>query len=250
MEEMRAVLETTVDPQERTLDSVVPEIQRQLDDLQTAVHNGNQKVYSKVEEIQRNVETQVGQTRSDLAGELFRVATNLAGGSSGGSWVASTAGGGSTNQAQEEGEVEQQVDEDWAKAMGHNIQVTEPETIRTIYSEYKGRAAFEEMPIEGGLEACEQKFKSKWRSHFTSSFQRRFSRMGMLCRAIDQQVEDGRLLNDVITDWDQLYVKAGQHGKSLSGLVNQLQANGGITKKGRRKKKRRQSPGVGGGGGN
>jgi hypothetical protein len=147
----------------------------------------------------------------------------------------------------EETAQEEDDDEDWSRARGHKIQVTEPDLIRIIYNEFKGLHDFRDMPILGGVEGCDNKYKTKWRKHFNGADQKRFSRMTMLAKAIEGQVEQGRDEVDVLLDWDQVYTKDGN--RSFNGLITYLQDQGYIAKKGSRKKKGERSPGVGGGGG-
>jgi hypothetical protein len=172
-----------------------------------------QDTYEKVqltEKSSKDCQEELATMREGLAAGYLGIASNL------GATHLTTAPTArrteETAQVQEEDE-----DEDWIRARGHKIQVTEPDSIRIIYNEFKGLHDFTDMPILGGLEACDKKYKTKWRKHFNGADQKRFSRMSMLARAIERQVDLGEDEVEVIMDWDQVYTKDGN--RSFNGLI-------------------------------
>ena len=250
---MRALIEEEPDSLERSsLSEVVPEIQRELGGMREEmkrVRKVSENTYEKSDTTHKKMESMeklVDETREGFIAGLRNMASNVAG-----TRTAATTTGRSSEKAKQDTTAEEETEDDidWGRAKDHKIQITSPGTITTIYEEYKGLGRFRGMPIDGGLEGCDLKYKTKWRKGFSASDQKRFSRMGMLARGIEAQVEEGRELNDVIADWDQHY----QTGKrSFGGLITLLQNQGYVGTKGSRlsrKRTREQSPGVGGGGG-
>jgi hypothetical protein len=138
---------------------------------------------------------------------------------------------------------------DWAQATVHTMGMRDLESVQDIYSEFKGLGVFKDMPIAGGLEECNQRWKTRWRRHFNATDQKRFSWMSMLTKAADQQVAlEGRELDDVLSSFDAYFLQKKQ---SFCGLIALLQAEGLLQKKAPPTKKRVQgeSPEEGGGGG-
>jgi hypothetical protein len=246
---MRTLIQEEPDSLERSsLTEVVPEIQRELSGMREEikrVRKVSENTYEKSDATHKKMESMeqlMDETREGFVAGLRSMASNVAG-----TRTAATTTGRSPEQEARQEETEDDID--WGRAKDHKIQITSPLTIKTIWEEYKGLGRFIGMPIDGGLEGCDLKYKTKWRKGFSASDQKRFSRMGMLTRGIEAQVEEGRELNDVIADWDQHYQTGG---RSLGGLITLLQNQGDVGTKGSRlsrKRRREQSPGVGGGGG-
>jgi hypothetical protein len=241
-------LSATEEPEDRSLERILPHFQRQFNNMHECmqeIKKTGEETYEKVrstEKTSKETKEEVATMRDGLAAGFVGMATNL-----GTHLTTAAAAVTTTRTRREETQEEEDADEDWSRARGHKIQVTEPDSIRIIYNEYKGLHNFRDMPILGGLEGCDKKYKTKWRKHFNGADQKRFSRMSMLAKAIEAQVEQGREEVDVLMDWDQVYTKDGN--RSFNGLITYLQDQGYIVKKGSRKKKGERSPGVGGGGG-
>jgi hypothetical protein len=138
---------------------------------------------------------------------------------------------------------------DWAVATVHTLGMRNLESVQDIYLEFKGLGVFKDMPIAGGLEECDWRWKTRWRRHFNAADQKRFSRMSMLTKAADHQVAiEGRELDDVLSSFDAYFL---QKKRSFCGLIALLQAEGLLQKKAPRTKRcvQGESPGEGGGGG-
>jgi hypothetical protein len=173
VEEMRALIEEEPDSLERSsLKEAVPLIQQELSGMREEmkwVRNVSQKTYEKSNETHKKVESMeklVGDTREGFAAGLMTMASNLGGRTA---TATSPEEGRQDNTAAEE---ETEDDIDWGRAKDHKIQITSPGTIRTIYDEYKGLGRFRGMPIDGGLEGCDAKYKTKWRKGFSASDQK------------------------------------------------------------------------------
>jgi len=142
--------------------------------------------------------------------------------------------GESLPQMVEEAVVVSEEDEDWERANGHYLNIWEADHIREYYNEWHGRGKFEGIPISGGLAGCEERYKARWRRHFSSAEQKRFSRISILVKGMDA-AEGGALV--VMQDWQRYYE---EKKCKLGGLVTLLQEKGYLAKKKGRKK--RQSP--------
>jgi hypothetical protein len=221
----------------------MPEVQRQINQLHGEVKNSN---VTNVEGFARlnNRFDEMESSRGELATGLVELGQRIGGGGGGGGARVSTGGGGGREVVEDD--LEQ--DEDFIKASKHIIRMRDIDCVDDIYKEFKGIGApCQDQPIIGGLEECDRRWKTKWRRHFNAADQKRFSRMTMLARAIDDQVEDGRLLPEVLGSFDHYFL---QKKRSFCGLISLLQAEGFIEKKAPRTKRvRRESPGEGGGGG-
>jgi hypothetical protein len=66
-------------------------------------------------------------------------------------------------------------------------------------------SCFGAKPIDRGLEACDARWKAKWRKHFTLADQKHFSQMAMLGKAIDKEVSEGVVLRDVLARFDTYF---------------------------------------------
>jgi hypothetical protein len=125
-------------------------------------------------------------------------------------------------------------DEDFETASKHLIRIRDIDSVDHIYHEYKGIGRlFQGKPIDGGLEACNVRWKAKWRKHFNLADQKCFSRMAMLGKAIDKEVSEGVALGDVLARFDTYF---RQKKRSFCALIDQLQLEGFIEKKAPRTK--------------
>lgn len=102
--------------------------------------------------------------------------------------------------------------------------------VRSIYNEWFGLGDFDGVPIPGGIAECEKKFGRKWRKTNSAN---RISRQSRVCRALQKEVDEGKALDDVCHEWDEIYIKDCR--KNLSQFVIKLQEKGAIPKKGNRR---------------
>jgi tetrahydromethanopterin S-methyltransferase subunit G len=110
-------------------------------------------------------------------------------------------------------------------ARGHDIQETF-ECVKDMVDCWFGRGRYFNMPIEGGLKACEDAYRSGWRKHYTPSQKVRFSRLKRVAEACDgDRHRIGMLENE--------YQKSK---RSLAGVVEMAQNEGWIVAKTRNKK--------------
>jgi len=88
---------------------------------------------------------------------------------------------------------------------------------------------FENVPIAGGIEALEKKYRGKnsWRG---KKFQNRISRQGRVCKAMKQKMEDETMtVGQLCNDWEPLF--AEDCNKSLQKFIDLLhkpKADGGL----------------------
>jgi hypothetical protein len=253
--EMRTKLAVLFDQTETSLEASLPEVQRQFNQLHSELKTGNEAVLAKVEglgtKFERSLESRP--TRTELAADFAEIARRLAGGGAAirrTSTTTTTRTTTRTTTTDDGGDDEQQEEEeDFQRASQHLIRIRDIDEVDQIYYEFKGLTPlFEGAPIAGGLEACDRRWKARWRRHFSSSDQKRFSRMAMLTKAIDKEVhEEGERLADVLAKFDHYF---REKKRSFCGLISVLQAEGYLERKGPRTKRRLgQSPGEGGGGG-
>jgi hypothetical protein len=250
---MRVKLATLMDVGNTSLEASLPEIQRQFNQLHSEVKSGNQNLSEKVDGLATIFEASMDTrpTRTELAADFAGIAARLAGGGGADTTrTTTTTRTARTTTTTEGGNEMVEEDADFRGACGHLIRIRDIDCVDDIYNEYKGIGGlFQGIPIDGGLEACDVRWKARWRRHFNAADQKRFSRMAMLAKAIDYQVaEEGRLLSEVLGSFDHYFL---QKKRSFGGLISLLQAEGLLEKKAPRTKRavRGESPGEGGGGG-
>jgi hypothetical protein len=108
----------------------------------------------------------------------------------------------------------------------------EPRTATFVYNEYYGDGDFKGKPIEGGLKALEDKYKTKWRRGDTA-YQKAFSRIRQVVYAVDHAIkEQTRAKEDVLQQLDTLFEEKGC--STLPRMVEQLQASGWLPKRNRK----------------
>jgi hypothetical protein len=245
---MRSKLATFEVGREMSLESCMPEVQRQFNQLHGEVKNSNEMNGEGFRRLHERFDT-METSRGEMATGLVELGHRI-----GGSSVARVDGTTTTTTITARGGGAMAIDEDDAefqKANGHKIRIRDIDSVDDIYNEYKGKGnPCQDRPIVGGLEACDRKWKTKWRKHFNAADQKRFSRMTMLAKAIDDQVAKGEQLRDVLGKFDFYFRRNRSKRRSFCALIVKLQEEGFIEKKaGRAKRVRSESPGEGGGGG-
>jgi hypothetical protein len=81
--------------------------------------------------------------------------------------------------------VDKDDDEDFQLANGHLIWIQDIDCVDNIYKEFKGIGhPCQDKPIKRGLEACDARWKTKWRKHFNPVDQKRFSWIRRLTREL------------------------------------------------------------------
>ena len=100
-----------------------------------------------------------------------------------------------------------------------------PQSIQSIYDEWYGQGIFEGQPVEGGVDALETKYKSKWRKHFTNSQNLQFSRMKTIVKAVNCAAESRETnVEDVINAWEAVFQNTNK--KSMSKMTQWLKDRG------------------------
>jgi hypothetical protein len=251
MKEMLATVEEDVD---RSLEAIAPDIQRQFNELHGEVKRGNETVVGKLTEMNRKLDESMDSrpTRTELAAGFADIAVRMAGRPTTATVTTTRTTTTTTTTSPPMEEVDDhggQHGADWEAASSHSIRIRDIDCVDEVYMEFKGRGISQDQPIIGGMEACEARWKTKWRRHFSSADQKRFSRYSQLTKAIDDQVEKGKSLRDVMATFDHYYRATNK--RSFCALITKLQDEGYIEKKAARTKKRvrTESPGEGGGGG-
>jgi hypothetical protein len=152
-------------------------------------------------------------TRVELAADFAEMAVQMAGGSSlllAGGWGASNVDNTRTTTTTTQMTMATKDNDngvDWALATVHTMGMPGLESVQDVYSEFKGLRVFKDMPIVGGLEEFNGRWKTRWRPHFKAADQKRFSRMSMYTKAADQQVAiEGHELDDVLASFDAYFL--------------------------------------------
>ena len=110
-------------------------------------------------------------------------------------------------------------------------------SLKDYYDEWFGLGIFENVPIPGGIEECEKKYKSSWRKG-KSSYAMRISRQGRICRAMRKEINEGRrTLDDICLEFDDLFEKKKGQKSGLQAVITAFQLKGWIEKKADRGRK-------------
>jgi hypothetical protein len=225
MEEMRKALEVgeANNPRKATVESVLPGVHQQF----TNLHHEVNRVRSGVHELKQEFGIQMGDmgtTMRDLLQEFRKEATegirmtlamnfmNFAVGLAGGQTVASPSipiasphppsprvvppplpTNTTTNTTDE------------AMPVRPEIKNRHPKSGRAIYEEFYGLGDYVGVPIAGGLAAMDSTYKNKWRLGDTA-YNKVYSRMQQISKAVDSEVDKGRTVEDVLQEFDRLFV--------------------------------------------
>ena len=84
---------------------------------------------------------------------------------------------------------------------------------------------YDGVPIVGGLAEMDRRYKRKWRSG-DIGYQRAFSRLQQICKAVEIEVGKGKSLEAVLDDLDELFVE-----KECKGLEKMRELVSGILPK-------------------
>ena len=101
--------------------------------------------------------------------------------------------------------------------------------LRGIWDEWHGLGSFEGVPMEGGLEAMEATFKSKWRKHLDGQH---FSRTRRVVLGIREYTASEGV--DKATAIEALEAIFKESGRSVANMVVKLQELGHLKKKAKR----------------
>ena len=97
-------------------------------------------------------------------------------------------------------------------------------SVQDIYDEWYGLGKFKDIPIEGGIDAMERLYSSKWRMHRNpKGFPKRFSRIRMIVTAINDCLingPNGNNLSQVIDQMNELYQKEAE--RKLAPFVEKV----------------------------
>ena len=107
---------------------------------------------------------------------------------------------------------------------GHQMFNGVHNSIQDLYDEWYGLGKYKNIPIEGGIEAMERLYSSKWRmGRNDKGFPKRFSRIRMVIAAINERVANGAngtTVAQVIKEMDYLYQNDAQ--RKLSPFVEKV----------------------------
>ncbi|CAJ1949071.1 unnamed protein product [Cylindrotheca closterium] len=114
-------------------------------------------------------------------------------------------------------------DDDLEDAKSHKLK-EDYEHIQAAYDEWYGRGGFENVPIPGGIQACEERFRSKWRTDFTNVNKKRFFDQKKICEALNEALDSCTAQQDrdeVMHQWNEMFRNCSKTGtKAATKLKN------------------------------
>jgi hypothetical protein len=237
--------QATANPNDTTIEAVLPGVYQRMNMIQTTIAQGRKevqdgfgKVHDSLKVIEGKVSTAGDDTRQFMATEFARMAVGLSQGVIG-TTIRPDLPMGTVLGTEEETEQEEQESpedlEDWSRAEGHQLQCRAPDTVAEMYHQWKGLGKFNDTPILGGLEACDRRFKTRWRKHFEASTQKFFSRIKILSESIHHQAAiRGTTTGIILQEFEHFFI---EKNGSVCGLIDHLTQLGIIVKKGRRSRR-------------
>ena len=98
-----------------------------------------------------------------------------------------------------------------------------PRSFRGVYEEFHGIGEYDSIPIVGGFAEMDRKYKTKWRLG-DAGYQRAFSRMQQICKAMEIEVANGKTLDGVVEELDRLFEDNDCKGglEKMRGLVSPI----------------------------
>ena len=121
-------------------------------------------------------------------------------------------------------------DPDFARAKDYKLKNRRPECIRDCYLEFNGLGdEYKDVPVAGGLLGADERYRSKWRSHWEAADQMFYSRMKAIVQVVNQDQNKEAKLNEL----EELFSggETKQQRLSVKGLFDALQEQGAIPKK-------------------
>jgi hypothetical protein len=240
---MRRAIESSEVPQDAQLDAVIPGMNARIANVQNSVNQTKQELGEKMDHGFEKLSQQISEnnisTREDLSRAFMEAGWNIRNRGS-----QATTGQIETSSSNESGAQTTQ---------NHSVAVTTTLTnssmsssfpgvghkpkshhvsVEQMYNEWYGVGEFEGIPIQGGIEAMEQKYKNRWRATMSSAESQRFSRVKRVVKAIAEIVsKEMKELSAVLHEFQTKYESCD---KRLGPFVDKL-AESGL----RQKKKRR-----------
>jgi hypothetical protein len=86
-----------------------------------------------------------------------------------------------------------------------------------LYEEWKGEG---NLNFIGGISELEKNFQNKWRNDFNVQEQKYFSRLKFVMNYVENKIQKGKLLKDIIQELDEQYP-----GASVSTAEKALKKN-------------------------
>ena len=103
-------------------------------------------------------------------------------------------------------------------------------SVKTLYQEWYGLGPFEGVPISGGIDALETRYKTSWRQGFSSAETQHFSRSFRVIKAIKFMEETKGISTEAsIAELEQVFMASK---KKLSTFVEKLKREGLLPTKG------------------
>jgi hypothetical protein len=153
------------------------------------------------------------QQRMELANQFFNVGVGLAttrrpGRSSTSPMMAAAEVATNPSPPSPSASVVATEEDEFLKVLRHPLKSRhEPRSATAVYHEYYGEGDFTGRPIDGGLKALEDKYKSKWRTG-DHAYQRAFSRIQQVVSSVDRRMKEQSMDKDaVLEELDQLFVE-------------------------------------------
>lgn len=218
---MKVSLENSESPMDYTMETVMPGVKQRLDSNENAIRELSRQVQKTPQEVQEKLLPAF----SNLLKEMLLGAAKGA---------ADAMGGGNLDGRQSPLGVSLGVsrtttrDNEPSSPPTHFL-VDKHESVQGYYDEWFGKGDFDGIPIAGGVEALELKWKRRWRGGKKQD--QRISRQKRLVDAIKKRAQStGETIEQVCESWNLLFVS---NNRNLQRLILELQKteNGGFVKK-------------------
>jgi len=104
------------------------------------------------------------------------------------------------------------------QSITNHLLYSKHDNLQSVYDEWFGFGKFLNLPMSGGIDACEKMFGTKWRN---KNSKHRISRQKRICMAIQKRVDDGKTVEVACNEWDEIYVN--ECNNSMEKMIHKLQ---------------------------
>ena len=194
---MKVCLENSPSPLDSNLEVVLPGVHRRLDTIQGQVDTVYEIVKEGFSSMKSMIRTEIKASLGPAVRECIRevmtdIVQNMASGIQNGAMLATTGMEVNAN-FQTTNTTIAPLQNNFARpansapiGTGHKLASRRAPSVAAMYKEWYGLEEFEGVPIEGGIDALEKQWGTKWRSGYTGAMQKRFSKRKMIITAISK----------------------------------------------------------------
>ncbi|KAG7372624.1 centromere DNA-binding like protein [Nitzschia inconspicua] len=102
------------------------------------------------------------------------------------------------------------------RGLGHKLSHSH-NSVMDLYNEWYGLDQFKDVPVAGGIQAMDNRYKTAWRRSWSRAEQKIISSMKIVIDTMNKQIASGRTLLEVSKEFEEAFAKHCK--KKISNLV-------------------------------